>query len=86
MGKSLAVDFLHGNPMFTFVIRKFQMKNTRQFFMVNPTATPYTFKWCCEDEDDPKKVESSVFTCVTHQGQVASGKKTQVRYTQLISD
>ena len=61
-----------------------QMKNTRQFFMVNPTATPYTFKWCCEDEDDPKK--PSVFTCVTHQGQVASGKKTQVRYTQLISD
>lgn len=53
-----------------------QVRNTRHFFIVNPTATPYTFMWMCEDEVDPKK--PTVFKCLTTQGQVASGKKTQV--------
>ena len=53
------------------------VKNKRHFYIVNPTSTPYTYVWSCEDEPDPRgKV---MFACLTPKGQVTAGKKSQVR-------
>lgn len=56
--------------------------NQRHFFMFNPTNSPYTLMWTCEDEVDPK--DPSPFHCLTPQGEIMSGKKTEVIFWRNI--
>ncbi|XP_071959113.1 hydrocephalus-inducing protein homolog isoform X2 [Antedon mediterranea] len=54
------------------------VKNPRNFFIVNPTCQGYNFLWTCEDEPDPK--EPDVFHCLTPNGFVNPGKKYEIYF------
>ncbi|XP_013405663.1 hydrocephalus-inducing protein [Lingula anatina] len=54
------------------------VKNTRKFFIVNPTNATFTFTWVNEDAQDPKKVP--VFNCLVPKGSVRSGKKHEITF------
>ncbi|XP_029009061.1 hydrocephalus-inducing protein homolog isoform X2 [Betta splendens] len=47
---------------------------TRCFSVVNPTNTPYSFKWKCEDQG------SVSFHCLTQSGAILPGKKVEMYF------
>ncbi len=54
------------------------VSNVRKFFIVNPTNNRYSFQWSNEDEQNPKKLPD--FRCMSTDGVIRSGKKTEVTY------
>jgi len=54
------------------------VKTVKSFFIVNPTTQNYTFDWVNEDEVNHKK--SPDFRCLTQEGEIRSGKKTEVKW------
>ncbi|XP_077982980.1 hydrocephalus-inducing protein homolog isoform X2 [Glandiceps talaboti] len=47
--------------------------NSRQFYIVNPTQSEYSYIWTCEDDQDPK--DPPVFHCSSTKSNVSAGKK-----------
>ncbi|CAH2323836.1 Hypothetical predicted protein [Pelobates cultripes] len=53
-------------------------KNTRKFCILNPTSSPYSFLWTC---DDPSCFQSSLaFRCLSEQGVIQPEKKVEVTF------
>ncbi|GFS07093.1 hydrocephalus-inducing protein-like [Elysia marginata] len=50
----------------------------KDFGIVNPTNSPFTFHWICEDEVDPKR--PSCFRCLHPEGEIRSGRKFKVGF------
>nr|XP_006823299.1 PREDICTED: hydrocephalus-inducing protein homolog [Saccoglossus kowalevskii] len=57
------------------------VKNSRQFFIVNPTQANYSFIWSCDDEEDAKN--PTVFHCGAPGGLINSGKKHLVSFAYI---
>jgi hydrocephalus-inducing protein len=57
-----------------------RVKNTRRFYVVNPTATGYEFEWKPLEEDKMPMgaIASNYFKCLTPKGVVLSGKKHEM--------
>ena len=51
-----------------------QVRNTKRFYVLNPTSIPYEITWECED--NPGVV--SPFRCATRRGVVQEGKKMEI--------
>ena len=56
-----------------------QVRNTKRFFVMNPTNVSYKFRWECEDGTGAavSKV-ASAFKCIHREGVVLSGKKSEM--------
>jgi hydrocephalus-inducing protein len=54
------------------------VRNTKKFHIVNPTNQRYMFVWMNEDELNAKKLPD--FTCSVTEGDIRSGKKTEVSF------
>ena len=59
------------------------VRNAIKFFIVNPTNHRYGFMWVNEDEANPKRMPD--FTCLVQEGEIRSGKKTEVRASLCLS-
>ncbi|XP_048371298.1 hydrocephalus-inducing protein homolog [Sphaerodactylus townsendi] len=57
------------------------VRNIQSFTIVNPTNTPYTFQWICEQQKEIQK--QSAFVCLTEKGQLRPEKKVQVTFEFL---
>ena len=59
-----------------------KVKNTRRFYVVNPTATGYEFEWKRLDDDKQpmgaNTAHANYFKCITPKGVVLSGKKQEM--------
>lgn len=53
-----------------------KVKNTKRFYVVNPTSTGYEFEW--KRVEDEKNSSANYFKCVTSKGLVLSGKKAEI--------
>ena len=53
------------------------MRNTKKFYIVNPTNISYAFTWECEEVS---KNQLQAFRCLTKKGLVLSGKKFGCRH------
>lgn len=60
------------------------IRNTKKFFIVNPTIDNYSFNWINDDDPDPKITPS--FTCATPKGQIKTGKKHEIQFDFLSHD
>jgi hydrocephalus-inducing protein len=54
------------------------IKNTKRFMAVNPTAGGYEFEW--EEVLDESKKHKPMFKCVTPKGLILSGKKSEMTF------
>ncbi|KAJ3106206.1 hypothetical protein HDU97_006839 [Phlyctochytrium planicorne] len=50
-----------------------KVRNSKRFYIVNPTSLAYEFEWVCESPPDQR-----VFRCLTQRGMVLSNKKFEV--------
>ena len=50
------------------------MKNTKRFYVINPTSLAYDFEWKRVD-DDGSDNNSGFFRCINSKGTILSGKK-----------
>ena len=56
-----------------------QVRNTRRFFVMNPTNISYKYRWECEDGTGAAVAHlASAFKCVHKEGFVLSGKKSEM--------
>jgi hydrocephalus-inducing protein len=55
-----------------------KIKNTKRFYIVNPTASSYEFEWRKLEEEVNKNNHSNYFKCITPKGSILSGKKFEV--------
>ena len=57
-----------------------KVRNTRRFFVVNPTSVPYDFVWESEAEkaQSADSLVSRVFRCQTRKGTVLAGRKFEM--------
>lgn len=57
-----------------------KVRNTKRFYVVNPTATGYDFEWKKMDADKLNNTTdfSGFFKCVTNKGVILSGKKYEM--------
>lgn len=53
-----------------------KVKNTKRFYVVNPTSLAYDFEW--KKIDDKKDSNSGFFRCPTSKGTILSGKKAEM--------
>jgi hydrocephalus-inducing protein len=53
-----------------------QVKNTKRFFVLNPTNQGYEFEW--EQPDEESNLNSKLFKCLTSKGVIYSGKKFEM--------
>ncbi len=53
-----------------------QVKNTKRFFVLNPTNQGYEFEW--EQQDEDGNLNSKLFKCITPKGVIYSGKKFEM--------
>lgn len=53
-----------------------QVKNTKRFFVLNPTNLGYEFEW--EQQDEETNLNSKLFKCITPKGVIYSGKKFEM--------
>ncbi|XP_076808093.1 hydrocephalus-inducing protein homolog isoform X2 [Clavelina lepadiformis] len=53
-------------------------KNVKKFWIMNPTASTYSFQWFCDDVTDARV--PSNFTCNVTRGQLLSGKKLEMSF------
>jgi len=53
-----------------------KVKNTKRFYVVNPTSLAYDFEWKRINED--KGSNPGFFRCVTQRGTILSGKKSEM--------
>jgi hydrocephalus-inducing protein len=53
-----------------------KVKNTRRFYVVNPTSVGYEYEW--KRIDDEKNLHANYFKCITTKGVVLSGKKSEI--------
>ena len=51
------------------------MKNTKRFYVRNPTGEPYEFFWLEESGPEGVRQEQSPFRCLTRRGTILPGKK-----------
>eukprot|EP01028_Stygiella_incarcerata_P012050 TRINITY_DN7246_c0_g1_i2.p1 TRINITY_DN7246_c0_g1~~TRINITY_DN7246_c0_g1_i2.p1 ORF type:complete len:3099 (+),score=817.41 TRINITY_DN7246_c0_g1_i2:4292-13588(+) len=58
--------------------RGVQVRNTKRFYLLNPTNGSYAFEWVCHDVST-----KSPFRCVTPRGIVQSGKKFEIIFEYL---
>ena len=58
------------------------VRNAKTFCIVNPTNQSYTYQWMNDDEMNPKHL--SDFRCLTPEGTIRSGKKTEVSSQVLL--
>jgi len=54
------------------------IRNTKRFMAVNPTATGYEFEW--EEVQDENRKEKPFFKCQTYKGTILSGKKAEMLF------
>jgi hydrocephalus-inducing protein len=54
------------------------IKNTKRFMGVNPTASGYEFEW--EEVPDENKKLKPMFKCITQKGVILSGKKFEMAF------
>jgi len=66
------------------------VRNTKRFFIVNPTNKDYSYEWQCEGISmrisDHKQSSSGLpnpFRCLTQKGQVMSGRKAEMEFHYL---
>ncbi|EKX37002.1 hypothetical protein GUITHDRAFT_78541 [Guillardia theta CCMP2712] len=56
-----------------------KVRNTRHFFLMNPTNISYKFRWECEDGTGAAVAHlAKAFKCVHKEGIVLSGRKTEI--------
>lgn len=56
-----------------------QVRNTKRFFVMNPTNVNYKFRWECEDGTGAAVAHlASSFRCVHKEGFIISGKKSEM--------
>lgn len=53
-----------------------KVKNTKRFYVINPTSLAYDFEWKRINED--KGANPGFFRCVTQKGSILSGKKSEM--------
>ncbi|XP_044289866.1 hydrocephalus-inducing protein homolog [Varanus komodoensis] len=53
-----------------------RIRNTRSFAILNPTNTPYTFQWSCDQQEEGQ--EQPAFICFTERGQLRPEKSVEV--------
>ncbi|CAD8206755.1 unnamed protein product [Paramecium octaurelia] len=53
-----------------------KVKNTKRFYVVNPTSVGYEYEW--KRIDDEKNQNANYFKCITIKGVVLSGKKSEI--------
>ncbi|XP_067327017.1 hydrocephalus-inducing protein homolog [Anolis sagrei] len=53
------------------------VRNTKSFVIMNPTNTPYSFHWTCQQKPEESK-EHPVFICFTDRGQLRPEKTMEV--------
>lgn len=60
------------------------IKNTRRFMAVNPTGQGYEFEWEEITDDTLGKGKGKpLFKCLTHQGLILSGKKSEMVFEYI---
>lgn len=52
-----------------------QVRNTKRFYILNPTNIGYEFEWTCADANSGR---GGAFSCMTKKGTVLSGKKFEI--------
>jgi len=73
----VAVD--PGSHVVEFESMGTQVRNTKRFFVMNPTNVNYKFRWECEDGTGAAVAHlASAFRCVHKEGFVLSGKKAEM--------
>ena len=62
-----------------------KVKNTKRFYVVNPTSLAYEYEW--KKIDTSKDNNSGFFRCLTSKGTIISGKKAEMvfEYTPDLS-
>ena len=60
-----------------------KIKNSKRFYVVNPTNQGYEFEWSREIEEAGKNTSSSFFKCITTKGTILSGKKFDMIFEYL---
>ena len=61
-----------------------QVRNTRRFFVMNPTNISYKYRWECEDGTGAAVAHlASAFKCVHKEGFVLSGKKSEMVFEYI---
>ncbi|XP_067007991.2 hydrocephalus-inducing protein [Anabrus simplex] len=58
--------------------------HTKEFFMINPTQSNYSFIW--KNIDGIKTKPVSPFQCITPEGRVESGKQTTIQFSFMAED
>ena len=53
-----------------------KVKNTKRFYVINPTSLAYDFEW--KKIESEKDSNSGFFRCSTTKGTILSGKKTEM--------
>ena len=67
--------------IFEFESLGIKIRNTKRFYIVNPTSTGYEFEWTRVEEEknaNGNGNHSNYFRCVTQKGVVLSGKKFEM--------
>uniref|UniRef100_H2YKD6 Uncharacterized protein n=1 Tax=Ciona savignyi TaxID=51511 RepID=H2YKD6_CIOSA len=57
------------------------VKNVCKFWIMNPTSTPYTFRWICDDATDARVIPN--FQCKVEEGRLINGKKMEMSFEFL---
>lgn len=59
------------------------IKNTRRFMAVNPTGQGYEFEWQEVQDDTVARRNKPLFKCLTQQGLILSGKKSEMAFEYI---
>jgi hydrocephalus-inducing protein len=55
-----------------------KIKNTKRFYIMNPTNQSYNFQWRIEEEKSDSNSGAGFFKCITQRGTILSGKKFEI--------
>ncbi|NXJ80823.1 HYDIN protein, partial [Trogon melanurus] len=53
-------------------------RDSRNFVVMNPTSSAYSFQWTCQDPEAPR--EQVAFVCLTERGRIQPGKKAEMKF------
>ncbi|XP_009866111.1 PREDICTED: hydrocephalus-inducing protein homolog, partial [Apaloderma vittatum] len=53
-------------------------RDSRNFVVMNPTSSAYSFQWICQDREAPR--EQVAFVCLTKRGRIQPGKKAEMKF------
>eukprot|EP00929_Paragymnodinium_shiwhaense_P012789 TRINITY_DN120685_c0_g1_i1.p1 TRINITY_DN120685_c0_g1~~TRINITY_DN120685_c0_g1_i1.p1 ORF type:complete len:3365 (+),score=726.60 TRINITY_DN120685_c0_g1_i1:1028-10096(+) len=60
-----------------------RVKNTKRFYVLNPTAESYEFQWTPEQKDPYSQSENDPFRCLSRRGTIQSGKKYEMVFEYM---